>query len=54
VVLKGEILLSQDGFKQRNDLVGGFFVVVYEELCFGNVDSFCYWNIYIQVFDVQC
>jgi hypothetical protein len=51
--LKGEIVLTQDGFKQLNDLVGGLFVIVHQELCFGNVDSFFYWNIYIEVFDVK-
>jgi hypothetical protein len=35
-------------------LVGGVFVIVHQELGFGNVVGFFYWDIEIEVFDVKC
>ena len=52
LALEGEIILIEDDLKERDNLIGGLYVVVFQELAFGDVNGFSYGNIDIKVLDV--
>ena len=53
LALEGEIILMEDDLKERDNLIGGLYVVVFQVLAFGDVNGFTYGNIDIKVLDVQ-
>ena len=52
LALEGEIILLEDDLKERDNLIGGLYVVVFQELGFGDVNGFTYGNIDIMFLDV--
>jgi len=53
MALEGEIILIEDDFKERHNWIGGLYVVVFQELVFGDVNGFTYGNIDVKVLNVK-
>ena len=51
--LEGEIILIEDDLEERDNLIGGLYVIIFQELAFGDVNGFTYGNIDIKVLHVQ-
>jgi hypothetical protein len=45
--------LIEDDFKERDNLIGGVYVINFQKLAFSDVKGFTYGDVDIQVFDVQ-
>jgi hypothetical protein len=45
--------LTEDDFKERNNLIGGLCVTVFEKLAFSDFNGFTYGDVDRQVFDVE-
>jgi len=53
LTLEGEIVLIEDDLKGLNYLIGGLYVIIFQELAFDDVNGFTYGDIDIKVFDVH-
>jgi len=45
--------LIDDDFKERDNLIGGLYVITFQKLAFSDFNGFTYGAVNIQVFDVQ-
>jgi hypothetical protein len=53
LALEREIVLIGDDLEERNNLIGGLYVIIFQKLAFGDINGFTYGDINIKVFDVQ-